>query len=104
MAMGASWLFVYEAYVQLGVSIASLLFYCGPVIVMALSTVIFSEKLSKNKISGFIAVIIGIFLINGQELSHSANLWGLFCGSMAAVTYALMIIFNKKSRAHHGTG
>ena len=96
MAMGASWLFVYEAYVQLGVSIASLLFYCGPVIVMALSTVIFGEKLTKNKISGFIAVIIGIFLINGQELSHSANLWGLFCGSMAAVTYALMLIFNKK--------
>ena len=102
MAMGASWLFVYEAYVQLGVSIASLLFYCGPVIVMALSTVIFGEKLSKNKISGFIAVIIGIFLINGQELSHSANLWGLFCGSMAAVTYALMIIFNKK--VEHITG
>ena len=82
MAMGASWLFVYEAYVQLGVSIASLLFYCGPVIVMALSTVIFGEKLSKNKISGFIAVIIGIFLINGQELSpalisgdYSAEAW-----------------------------
>ena len=82
MAMGASWLFVYEAYVQLGVSIASLLFYCGPVIVMALSTVIFSEKLSKNNISGFIAVIIGIFLINGQELSpalisgdYSAEAW-----------------------------
>lgn len=102
MAMGASWLFVYEAYVQLGVSIASLLFYCGPVIVMALSTVIFSEKLTKNKISGFIAVIIGIFLINGQELSHSANLWGLFCGIMAAVTYALMLIFNKK--VEHITG
>ena len=102
MAMGASWLFVYEAYVQLGVSIASLLFYCGPVIVMALSTIIFGEKLTKNKISGFIAVIIGIFLINGQELSHSANLWGLFCGSMAAVTYALMVIFNKK--VEHITG
>ena len=69
---------------------------------MALSTVIFGEKLTKNKISGFIAVIIGIFLINGQELSHSANLWGLFCGSMAAVTYALMIIFNKK--VEHITG
>lgn len=102
MAMGASWLFVYEAYVQLGVSIASLLFYCGPVIVMALSTVIFGEKLTKNKILGFLAVIIGIFLINGQELGHSANLWGLFCGSMAAVTYALMIIFNKK--VEHITG
>lgn len=96
IAMGASWLFIYEAYNQLGVSVASLIYYCGPVIVMALSTAIFGEKLTSQKILGFTAVIIGIFLINGHELTHSANLWGLFCASMAAITYALMVITNKK--------
>ena len=34
MAMGASGMFLYEAYARIGVSIASLLYYCGPVIVM----------------------------------------------------------------------
>lgn len=29
VAMGLSWMFVYEAYKQIGVSIASLVFYCG---------------------------------------------------------------------------
>ena len=37
IAMGASWIFLYEAYARIGVSISSLLYYCGPVIVMALS-------------------------------------------------------------------
>lgn len=96
LAMGASWLFIYEAYDQLGVSIASLIYYCGPVIVMAFSTALFGEKLTIAKILGFTAVIIGIFLINGHELAHNANLWGLFCASMAAICYALMVITNKK--------
>ncbi len=96
IAMGASWLFIYEAYDQLSVSIASLIYYCGPVIVMALSTALFGEKLTAKKILGFIAVIIGIILINAHELTHSANLWGLFCASMAAICYALLVITNKK--------
>lgn len=33
IAMGASWMFLYEAYQQIGVGFASLLYYCGPVIV-----------------------------------------------------------------------
>ncbi len=44
IAMGASWMFLYEAYARIGVSIASLLYYCGPVIVMALSPLLFKEK------------------------------------------------------------
>ena len=36
-AMGASWMFLYAGYQTIGVSTASLLYYCCPVIVMALS-------------------------------------------------------------------
>ena len=41
IAMGTSWMFLYEAYQQIGVSISSLLYYCGPVIVMVLSPILF---------------------------------------------------------------
>ena len=44
VAMGVSWIFLYEAYQQIGVSIASLAYYCGPVIVMLLSPVLFKES------------------------------------------------------------
>ncbi len=44
IAMGTSWMFLYEAYQRLGVSFASLLYYCGPVIVMILSPLLFQER------------------------------------------------------------
>ncbi len=56
IAMGTSWMFLYEAYTQIGVSISSLAYYCGPVIVMVLSPFLFKEKLTWVKIVGFISV------------------------------------------------
>ncbi len=96
-AMGASWMFLYEAYRQIGVSIASLAYYCGPVIVMALSPLLFREKLTWLKGVGFIAVLCGIFLVNGQAFQQGNTGWGLFCGGMSALMYAVMVIFNKKA-------
>ncbi len=96
IAMGASWMFLYEAYAQIGVSISSLLYYCGPVIVMALSPMLFNEKLTLPKITGFIVVLAGIFLVNGN-ISGQLNKWGIFCGLMSAVMYAFMVICNKKA-------
>lgn len=102
IAMGASWMFLYEAYVQIGVSIASLAYYCGPIIVMVLSPILFHEKLTAPKISGFLLVLIGIFLVNGQAAQEGKNGWGIFCGIMSAFMYAFMVIFNKKAK--HITG
>lgn len=98
IAMGASWMFLYEAYQQIGVSIASLAYYCGPVIVMALSPLLFHEKLTGNIIAGFLAVLCGVFLVNGQISQNGQNSWGLFCGGMSAIMYAFMVIFNKKAK------
>ncbi len=96
MAMGASWMFLYEAYQQIGVSMASLVYYCGPIIVMVLSPIVFKEKLTIRKILCFAIGFAGIFLINGQVAGEGKMAWGIFCGLMSAVTYAFMLIFNKK--------
>lgn len=96
IAMGASWMFLYEAYHQIGVSIASLAYYCGPVLVMALSPLLFGEKLTRKKVIGFLTVLVGIFLVNGQVFGEGKSGWGLFCGVMSAIMYAFMVIFNKK--------
>lgn len=102
MAMGASWMFLYEAYQQIGVSIASLLYYCGPVIVMALAPVVFKEKLTSRKLIGFAAVLIGIVLVNGSLASDGSNLFGIICGILSAVMYSFMVIFNKKASGISG--
>ena len=97
VAMGTSWMFLYEAYAQIGVSIATLAYYCGPVIVMILSPIIFREKMTSTKLLGFLAVLIGMFCVNGQALSQGRTVWGLICGILSAIMYAFMVIFNKKA-------
>jgi drug/metabolite transporter (DMT)-like permease len=97
IAMGTSWMFLYEAYQRIGVSIASLAYYCGPVIVMILAPILFREKLTWAKVIGFLAVLIGMFCVNAHALNEVNTALGLFCGIMSAVMYAFMVIFNKKA-------
>lgn len=102
IAMGTSWIFLYEAYARIGVGISSLLYYCGPVIVMALSPLLFKEKLTVFKSISFLSVLIGAFLISGNAFSGNGDVFGIFCGLLSAVMYSLMVIFNKKAKAITG--
>jgi RarD protein len=102
VAMGASWMFLYEAYSRIGVSIATLAYYCGPIIVMILSPILFRERLTWIKIVGFLTVLIGIFCVNINVLSQDGTAWGVICGIMSAMMYALMVIFNKKATSITG--
>ncbi|PAV28625.1 EamA family transporter [Virgibacillus profundi] len=102
VAMGVSWILLYEAFAQIGVSIATLAYYCGPVIVMVLSPFIFKEKMTGGKLLGFLAVIIGMLFVNGQALSQEGTSWGLIFGILSAFMYAIMVIFNKKAKSITG--
>ena len=101
-ALGASWLFLFEAYRHLGVGTASLVYYCGPIIVAALSPWLFGERLTRAKLAGFGLVLVGVLLVNGRALGEGASGWGLFCGGMSAVMYAAMVVFTKKVRHVEG--
>ncbi|WP_249311777.1 DMT family transporter [Congzhengia minquanensis] len=96
-AMGASWMLLYEAYIQIGVGTASLMYYCGPVIVMLLSPILFREKLTGIKIGSFFVVLVGILFINSGAEEIRGNAGGVVLAGMSAVMYAVMVIFNKKS-------
>lgn len=97
IAMGASWIFLYAAYQEIGVSIASLLYYCGPVIVMMLSPLLFQEALTGRKTAGFLVVLLGVFLIN-EQTAGGLNPTGFFYGLASAALYSLMVIANKKAK------
>ena len=92
-------MFLYEAYQRIGVSMASLLYYCGPVIVMILSPLMFKERLTLPKIAGFVAVLAGVFLVNGDSVLHGVNISGMILGLLSAFTYFLMVTLNKQSRS-----
>lgn len=97
VAMGTSWMFLYEAYARIGVSIATLAYYCGPAIVMILAPILFGENISWIKWLGLISVLAGMVFVNNNVWSEGGNSWGLFCGIMSAILYAVMVIFNKKA-------
>ncbi|MFL0196013.1 DMT family transporter [Clostridium sp. WILCCON 0269] len=102
MAMGISWMFLYEAYAEIGVSIATLIYCCGPVIVMVFAPLLFHEHLSILRILGFCIALIGMFFVNGNTLRQNGFSWGLICGILSAVMYAFMVIFNKKAKSITG--
>lgn len=96
-ALGISWIFLFAAYRLIGVGVATLAYYIGPVIVMALSPVLFREHLTPVKLMGFAAVVAGAFLVVAQGGAGSINPAGLALGGMAALMYAAMVIFSKRA-------
>lgn len=94
-------MFLYAGYQTIGVSTASLLYYCCPVIVMALSPLVFHEALTWVKITGFVCVCGGIVLVNGWG-GGSLSISGFLYGILSAVCYAAMLILNKKAESVDG--
>ena len=94
-SLGAGWIFLFEAYRTIGVSIATLLYYLGPMIAMILSPIFFGEKLTEEKITGAIIVAFGIVLLNGKINGDITKFNGIICGFIAGLLYAAMVILNK---------
>lgn len=98
IAMGISWMSLYEAYRRIGVSISTLCLYFGPAIVMAASPFLFKEKMTRRKSVSFLIVLLGMVLVNGQLAMDGNDLSGIFFGLLAAVGYALDVSCNKYAK------
>ncbi len=96
IAMGINWVLLFEAYNRTSVSVATLSYYFAPVIVTALSSLLFRERLTKKQLFCFIMSTLGIFLIIGAEgFSGKGDMPGILCGLGAACFYALVVLLNK---------
>ena len=104
VAIGANWIFLFEAYKYTTVSVASLSNYFAPVIVMMVCPFIFKDKLSLRQIFFFALSVIGLFLIMSiKDFSFSnAHLIGIFLGLTSALLYATAIIINKLIKSVDG--
>ena len=98
VSMGISWIFLYEAYVLIGVGMASMAYYCGPVLVMALSPFVFNEKLSSKGLLGFIVVMFGAILLCIEAVGDGSDLLGYAYGFASAVAHAAMVVFSKMAK------
>ena len=101
ISMAADWLFLFEAYAQIGVNMGMLINYCGPAIVVAFSPFLFKERLTRSKQAALLAALIGVFLISGQAMGGGSS-WGLIGAVLSAFSYASMVICNKMAKQVQG--
>jgi len=96
-AMGFNWILLFEAYKYTTVSIATLSYYFAPILVTAISPILFREKLAGKQLLCFLMSTVGIVMITVTDAGGSGNsdLVGILFGLGAAVLYATVILLNK---------
>ena len=95
-ALGFNWVALFEAYRMLNVSLSTLIYYIGPMLILLLSPVLFKERLTGRKITALTAVAAGLVCITGSIASGGMSLQGLLTAVLSALFYASVIFFNKK--------
>lgn len=95
-ALGLNWVALFEAYRLLNVSLATLIYYVGPIFVLLFSPILFREKLTGRKLVSVIIVGIGLICISGSVVVIGMNSLGLLFAAFSAFFYAALIVFNKQ--------
>lgn len=95
-ALGLNWVALFGAYRLLNVSLATLIYYAGPMLVLLLSPRLFGEKLTGFKIAAIAIVAAGLICISGSIAAGGLSLTGLLTAAASALFYAALIIFNKR--------
>jgi RarD protein len=94
-ALGINWILLFEAYRYTTVSTATLCYYVAPVIVTAVSAILFREKLTGLQWFCFLMSAVGFFFLTGfSDLQTDGR--GIAFGLGAAVFYALVVLLNKR--------
>ncbi|MCR5481965.1 MAG: DMT family transporter [Clostridia bacterium] len=99
IVMGANWLLLFEAYNYTTVAMATLCYYMEPTIVILLSPLMFSERLTVKKLTCAAVSIAGMVLVSGVAEGtavQTGSLKGVLFGLGAACLYATVVIINKK--------
>ena len=96
VALGLNWVALFTAYRMLNVSLATLIYYAGPMLVLLFSPLLFGESLTPQKIAAVAIVAAGLFCITGSITSAGMSLSGLLAAVLSALFYASLIIFNKR--------
>ena len=95
-ALGANWVALFEAYRLLNVSLATLIYYVGPMLVLLLSHMLFREQLTGRKIAAICLVAVGLICISGSIAFGGLSAAGLVTAIVSALFYSSLIIFNKR--------
>lgn len=98
VSLGLNWIFLFAAYMQTTVAIASLCNYMAPLIVILIAPLALRERLDKRKMPCVAAAFLGIILVSGVWNGGAGSLSGVIMGLLAAVCFVVIVICNRKLR------
>lgn len=98
VCLGLNWIFLFAAYVHTTVAIASLCNYMAPIIVVALSPMVFGQRIGPARLACVIVAFVGIALVSGVFGTSAAGFdpLGVVLGLLAAAAFVGIVICNKK--------
>ncbi|MGN0436601.1 MAG: DMT family transporter [Wujia sp.] len=86
----------FKAITMTSLSVAAILLYTAPAIVMILSAIIFHEKITMVKLVSLVATFLGCVLVTGLVGTESGlSAGGILVGLGAGLGYALYSIFSR---------
>ena len=106
LMLGFNWILLFEAYRFTTIAAATLCYYLAPMIVVALSPIVFGESLNGRKLLCVLAALGGMVLVSGVAeggLPDISQVRGVLLGLAAAGLYAAIVICNKKLSGIGGT-
>lgn len=96
--MGGNWVALFEAYRFVDVSIATLAYYCAPIVVMLGAAMFYHERLTPFKLACLGGAVLGMLLLGSVTPGGSDPLRGVLCGLISAILYAGVTLINKSVR------
>ena len=101
VCLGLNWLFLFEAYKSIEISVATVLNYLTPAMVILISPIVFKTRLTFIKLGCALLALLGLVLVTGiiENSTEEINTYGIVCGLLAAVFYTGLVVFNKKLKS-----
>lgn len=96
--LGFNWILIFESYRYTSIATATLCYYFAPIIIVALSPVVFKERLTGKKLVCILVALIGMVFVSGiakNGFGELSGFKGVLLSLCAAMFYALIVITNK---------
>ena len=95
-ALGFNWVFLFMGY-RYGMAIASLCNYMAPIVVVAISALIYKEKINWKQILCIIMAVCGMFFLigvfgNNETVDERSVIYGL----LAALGFVFLLLCNRR--------
>lgn len=105
LMLGFNWILLFESYRYTTIAVATLCYYLAPIIVVAVSPLVFRERLGLFRILCVLAALVGMVFVSGAAeggLPSPGQGKGIALALGAALLYAAIVISNKKMHGISG--